>query len=191
MLGLQCATSEEWIRSVNADPAAVLSDHAHCEKKAAMMAVSLINRYPEKHALVVAMAELAQEEMGHFAQVVAMLHSRGYELAYDAGDNYVQQLRTLVRTHEPVKLLDSLIVGSLIEARSCERFALLADSVEDNELREFYRSLLESEARHRSEFLKLARLYFDRSEVDLRLKQLSALEAEIILSLQHHPTMHG
>jgi tRNA 2-(methylsulfanyl)-N6-isopentenyladenosine37 hydroxylase len=191
MLGLQCASSEEWIESVNRDPATVLADHAHCEKKAATMAISLLNRYPEKKELVRAMAELAQEEMGHFMQVVEKMDERGFDLTRDLGDGYVQQLHSQIRKQEPHRLLDSLIVSSLVEARSCERFSLLSEHCEDEDLKAFYRSLLESEARHRSEFLKLARLYYDRNDVDARLKEMSAFEADIVKSLQHAATMHG
>jgi tRNA 2-(methylsulfanyl)-N6-isopentenyladenosine37 hydroxylase len=191
MLGLRCASSEEWIQSVNQDPQAVLSDHAHCEKKAALMAISLINRYTHKPELVRAMAELAQEEMQHFAMVIDKLDERGYSLDYDAGDEYVQRLHSAMRKNEPHRLLDALIVASLVEARSCERFSLLSEHCTDDDLKTFYRSLLESEAKHRSEFLKLARLYYKREKVDARLKELSEIEAEIVMNLQNAATMHG
>lgn len=191
MLGLQCSTSEEWVAAVNRDPAMVLRDHAHCEKKAATMAISLLNRYPEKSGLVAAMAELAEEELGHFRKVIAKMTERGIELTPDRGDRYARQLHELIRRKEPQRLLDTLLVSSLIEARSCERFSLLSTSVTDPDLRGFYRSLLESEARHRTEFLSLARTYFDRGEVDARLDELEAAEAAIIRSLKHEPVMHG
>ena len=155
------------------------------------MAISLINRYPNKRELVHAMAELAQEEMGHFQQVLQKMDERGYALTYDAGDRYVQQLHELIRKQEPERLLDTLLVSSLVEARSCERFQLLSESAKDADLRSFYRSLLESEARHRTEFLQLARKYFERSVVDERLKVLSSREAQIVLQLQNTATMHG
>jgi tRNA-(ms[2]io[6]A)-hydroxylase len=191
MLGLQCSTSEEWIAAVNRNPATVLRDHAHCEKKAATMAISLLNRYPGKTDLVAAMAELAEEELGHFRMVIAKMTERGIDLTPDRGDHYARQLHDLIRKREPQRLLDTLLVSSLIEARSCERFSLLSASVEDADLRAFYRSLLESEARHRTEFLSLARTYFDRTEVDARLDELESAEASIIQSLTHEPVMHG
>lgn len=191
MLGLKCASSEEWIASVNRDPQAVLSDHAHCEKKAAAMAISYISKYSHKPELVRAMAELAQEEMSHFAMVLDKLDERGYSLTRDSGDEYVNHLRTSIRKNDPHRLLDLLIVSSLIEARSCERFSLLSEHCGDEDLKIFYRSLLESEAKHRSEFLRLARLYYERDLVDARLKELSEFEAEIVLSLQNAATMHG
>lgn len=191
MLGLQCSTSEEWIEAVNRDPASVLRDHAHCEKKAATMAISLLNRYPERSDLVRAMAELAQEEMGHFRLVVDKMTERGISLTADPGDRYAQQLHENIRRSEPYRLLDTLLVSSLIEARSCERFSLLSKSVRDEALRQFYRSLLESEARHRTEFLSLARKYFPHDEVARRLDELEAAEAKIILNMKHEPVMHG
>jgi tRNA-(ms[2]io[6]A)-hydroxylase len=191
MLGLQNATSEQWIEAANKDYASVLCDHAHCEKKAATMAISLLNRYPEKLELVEKMAELAEEEMGHFRLVLKEMSARGIGLTRDPGDSYAQQLHQNIRAQEPFRLLDMLIVCSLIEARSCERFQLLSKSVEDEGLRAFYRSLLESEARHRTVFLSLARLYFPHDSVSKRLDELEAAEAAIVSSLQSQPLMHG
>ena len=191
MLGLQNATSEQWIEAANRDSASVLCDHAHCEKKAATMAISLLNRYPEKTELVEQMAELAEEEMGHFRLVLKEMSARGISFKRDPGDRYAQQLHANIRTQEPFRLLDSLIVCSLIEARSCERFQLLSRSVEDEGLRAFYRSLLESEARHRTVFLALVRLYFPHDSVSKRLDELEDTEAAIVSSLQPSPVMHG
>jgi tRNA-(ms[2]io[6]A)-hydroxylase len=191
MLGLHNTTSEQWIEAANRDPASILVDHAHCEKKAATMAISLLNRYPEKSELVEQMAELAEEEMGHFRLVLKEMSARGIALTRDTGDRYAQQLHANIRTQEPFRLLDSLIVSSLIEARSCERFQLLSRSVEDGGLRAFYRSLLESEARHRTVFLALARLYFPHTEVTKRLDELEDAEASIVQGLQNEPVMHG
>ncbi|MEO6940913.1 MAG: tRNA-(ms[2]io[6]A)-hydroxylase [Candidatus Kapaibacterium sp.] len=191
MLGLQCATTEAWILAATLDPASLLIDHAHCEKKAAVMAISVLTRYPTKRKLVEEMANLAQEEMSHFAQVLDILYARGYTFGRDPGDTYVQALRIHIRKQEPGRLLDTLLVNSLIEARSCERFQLLANHVPDQELSEFYRSLLESEAGHRTMFLELAREYFPKKEVKTRLEELSAAEAAIITTLSCEPTMHG
>jgi tRNA 2-(methylsulfanyl)-N6-isopentenyladenosine37 hydroxylase len=191
MLGLLNSTSEEWIAAATNDPASVLIDHAHCEKKAATMAISLLNRYPAKGELVQAMAELAEEEMGHFRMVLAKMTERGVPLRPDTGDHYAQELHKHIRKQEPARLLDTLIVCSLIEARSCERFRLLSEHVEDEDLRTFYRSLLESEARHRSTFLELARRYFERDIVANRLDEFEALEAGVVASLSNAPVMHG
>ena len=191
MLGLQCSTNDEWLRSVNNDPASILRDHAHCEKKAATMAISLLNRYPEKTELVRKMAALAQEEMSHFQSVIEKMFEREITLTSDTGDRYAKELHEHIRKQEPYRLLDTLIVSSLIEARSCERFQLLSQHVDDDDLRQFYRSLLESEARHRTVFLSLARRYFTNENVQQRLDELESIEASIVSSLPNDPVMHG
>jgi len=191
MLGLQCETNKEWIARVAHDTTLLLPDHAHCEKKAAMMAISLLNRYPERKELVEEMSELAIEEMSHFRMVLKKMGDRGIDLTYDSGDLYAQALHEKIRKPEPQKLLDKLIVSSLIEARSCERFSLLSEYALDEDLREFYSSLLASEARHRNTFLKLARLYFSVKEVDERLEEFEGFEAELVAGLTSEPVMHG
>lgn len=191
MLGLNNETSAEWLEAARCDPASVLIDHAHCEKKAATMAISLLNRYPEKSELVERMAELAEEEMGHFRMVLQKMGERGIMLGRDTGDSYAHALHDSIRTREPERLLDRLIVSSLIEARSCERFKLLSESAIDDDLRLFYRSLLESEARHRTVFLSLARMYFDPNAVATRLDEFEAIEANIVANLANKPVMHG
>jgi tRNA-(ms[2]io[6]A)-hydroxylase len=191
MLGLQCESNSEWIARVKSDAAVLLSDHAHCEKKAALVAISLLNRYPERAELVSAMADLALEEMSHFKLVLKKLSERGISLSRDDGDNYAAALTEQARKQEPGKFLDRLIVASLIEARSCERFQLLADNVDDADLKEFYTSLLASEARHRNLFLKLARMYFTDQEVSSRLTELEHLEATLTRALPSEAAMHG
>ena len=191
MLGLKAPSSGAWLDAAREDTASILRDHAHCEKKAATMAISLLNRYPEKSELVDEMAELAEEEMGHFRMVLAKMTERGISLNRDPGDRYAQQLHEHARKQEPERLLDALIVSSLIEARSCERFKLLSEQVDDPDLRLFYRSLLESEARHRTTFLSLARKYFPANVVSERLGEFEAIEAEIVTRLENQPVMHG
>jgi tRNA-(ms[2]io[6]A)-hydroxylase len=191
MLGLQCETNTEWIVRVAHDVSVLLPDHAHCEKKAAMMAISLLNRYPERQELVEEMSELAIEEMSHFRMVLKKMHDRDIRLTYDTGDAYAQALHEKIRKQEPHKLLDKLIVSSLIEARSCERFSLLSEHAADEDLREFFKSLLASEARHRNTFLKLAKSYFPVHEVENRLQEFQLFEAELVVSLPSEPVMHG
>jgi tRNA-(ms[2]io[6]A)-hydroxylase len=191
MLGLQCETNVEWIKRVSKDSAVLLADHAHCEKKAATMAISLLNSYPDRKELVDEMSGLAIEEMSHFRMVLKKMDERKLSLTYDRGDSYAQALHLEIRKQEPQKFLDKLIVASLIEARSCERFQLLSESAGDKDLREFYRSLLASEARHRNTFLKLARLYFPNDEVTARLKEFEKFEADLVSSLSSEPVMHG
>lgn len=191
MLGLRQETNEEWIQRVSQKVDILLPDHAHCEKKAASMAISLLNSYPSHKELVEEMSELAIEEMSHFRMVLKKMDERNIALTRDPGDKYAQLLHTMIRKPEPQKFLDKLIVASLIEARSCERFQLLSEHVPDPGLREFYRSLLASEARHRNTFLKLARIYFPASEVQSRLEEFETFEGELIAELPSEPVMHG
>ncbi|HYM20846.1 MAG TPA: tRNA-(ms[2]io[6]A)-hydroxylase [Candidatus Kapabacteria bacterium] len=191
MLGLKCESNSEWITRVKHDAALLLSDHAHCEKKAALTAISLLNRYPERTELVSAMTDLAIEEMSHFKMVLKKMSDRSVALVRDNGDDYAARLNEFVRKEEPKKMLDRLIVASLIEARSCERFALLASNVNDDDLKEFYTSLLASEARHRNLFLILARRYFPEQEVSSRLGELEETEAALTRALPSAETIHG
>lgn len=191
MLGLHCETNREWVERVAESPALLLADHAHCEKKAATMAISLLNSYPDRKELVDEMSELAIEEMSHFRMVLKKMDARDLRLTYDRGDAYAQALHGEICKQEPKKFLDKLIVASLIEARSCERFLLLSESTIEEDLRSFYRSLLASEARHRNTFLKLARLYFPGDEVATRLKEFERFEAQLVTSLPSEPVMHG
>ncbi|MEI8135265.1 MAG: tRNA-(ms[2]io[6]A)-hydroxylase [bacterium] len=191
MLGLKCESNAEWIARVSANPAVLLPDHAHCEKKAALNAIGFINRYPEKMELVSEMSELAEEEITHFRMVVKLMTERDIPLTFDQGDPYAQALHSMIRKTEPEKLLDKLIVSSLIEARSCERFSILSEHASDEELRIFYKSLLASEARHRNTFLNLARLYYKDDIVTPRLDAYVEFEASIVSSLTSGPTIHG
>ncbi len=191
MLGLQCESNAEWIDRVKGDTSLLLADHAHCEKKAATMAISLLNRYPDRRELVDAMSDLAIEEMSHFKMATRKLAERDLPLLRDPGDPYAQALTEHIRKQEPARFLDRLIVCSLIEARSCERFRLLSEHAEDEDLRSFYASLLASEAWHRNLFLKLARSYFPEGDVETRLAELQQTEALLVRSLPSEPTMHG
>jgi len=191
MLGLRCETNKEWLERVVDHADLLLVDHAHCEKKAATMAISLLNSYPDRKELVDEMSELAIEEMSHFRMVLKKMAARNIGFSHDRGDNYAQRLHSEIRKQEPGKFLDKLLVASLIEARSCERFQLLSESAADEDLREFYRSLLASEARHRNGFLRLARLYFPHEEVTLRLSEFETFEANLVSSLSSEPVMHG
>jgi len=191
MLCLKVPSQESWIEAAGNDLDNVLLDHAHCEKKAAVNAMALVSRYPERETLVREMIALAREEMEHFAMVYEFIKRRGGELRRDPGDRYAQALHKEVRPHEPERMLDLLLVAALIEARSCERFSILSRHVPDEELREFYRSLLASEAGHYRTFCDIAREYFPEEDVRTRLEALTEREAEIVLSLASEPMMHG
>lgn len=152
---LLCGTPAAWIEAALQHPAQLLIDHANCEKKAAATAMHLMYRYVEYPALLEKMSQLAREELRHFEQVVRLM--RGREIAYTqlGPSRYASSLREHVRSQDPARLVDILIVGAFVEARSCERFAELAPHL-DTELRKFYVSLLRSEARHFEDYLQLA-----------------------------------
>jgi tRNA-(ms[2]io[6]A)-hydroxylase len=191
MLCLTTPSNPAWVEVANANLDRILIDHAHCEKKAAAFALAMINRYPERTQLVKEMIDLAQEEMEHFATVVDILDKRGVALTHDAGNEYAKQLHAAMRTHEPERLLDALIVGAFIEARSCERFSLLSEHASDPELKELYRSLLASEAGHYRAYTDIARMYFPVEDVRQRLHEYAEIEAGIVRRLTNQPTMHG
>jgi tRNA-(ms[2]io[6]A)-hydroxylase len=186
---LSSRTRPEWVDAALSDLDALLSDHAHCEKKAAASALALIAGYPEKDELVRRMGALAIEEMQHFRSVHERLRARGLSLGRDRGDPYAQRLFRLARSDRG-RLTDRLLILGLIEARSHERLALLGQHVPDADLASFYRKLAEAEERHAESFVELARLYDDPSEVSRRLLALSLAEAEIVASLPLEPRVH-
>jgi tRNA-(ms[2]io[6]A)-hydroxylase len=191
MLCLECESNPEWIGVANEHLIDILIDHAHCEKKAAAFALAMINRYPERTRLVKDMIDLAKEELDHFELVVKELESRGVALTHDAGNRYAQMLHENIRKSEPHRLLDSLIVGAFIEARSCERFSLLSEHATTEDMRTLYKGLLASEAGHYRAYTDIAREYFPVDEVRQRLKEFGQIEAAIIRSMTNQPTMHG
>jgi tRNA 2-(methylsulfanyl)-N6-isopentenyladenosine37 hydroxylase len=189
---LRCATRPEWVRHAIANPASLLVDQAHCEKKAAASALSLAARYSDRTGLVDAMIALAKQEIEHFDRVWGLLKRRGIALGQDPGDGYVKALRAEVRASaEPMRLLDILLVSGLIEARSGERFGLMAAAVPDGELRALYTDLATCEAGHYRVFTGLADSYFPAAEVEARLDQLLDREAAIVGALASEPAMHG
>jgi len=191
MLCLECESNPEWIGVANDHLIEILIDHVHCEKKAAAFALAMINRYPERTRLVKDMIDLAKEELEHFELVVKELESRGVALTHDSGNRYAQLLHENIRKGEPHRLLDSLIVGAFIEARSCERFSLLSEHATTEDMRMLYKGLLASEAGHYRAYTDIAREYFPVDEVRQRLKEFGRIEAEIIRSMTNQPTMHG
>lgn len=155
---LACATPARWIENALAHESVMLIDHAHCEKKAAMTALNLINHYPYDHELVQKMSKLAREELRHLEQVLKFIRQRGLTFVNMSASRYASGLRQYVRKLDPERLADMLIIGAFIEARSCERFAALAPHL-DQDLGDFYGSLLKSESRHYQDYLKLAAKY--------------------------------
>ena len=180
---LPCVTPDAWVNEAlqPQHEATLLIDHANCEKKAAATALSLMHRYVEQAGLLDKMSRLAREELRHFEQVLRLMRSRDIVYAPLSASRYAQGLHKGVRKQEPGRLVDTLIVGALIEARSCERFARLAPSLAP-ELQDFYQSLLKSEARHFNDYLTLARPLCDAQTFDQRLTYFRGLEADLIQS---------
>ena len=180
---LETRTPESWIREACGRLPELLHDHANCELKAASTALGFIYRYPEKAALAHRMSRLAREELRHFEQVRKILSERDVPFEHLSASRYAGTLRKAVRQEEPERLLDMLIVGALIEARSCERFAALVPHLPED-LARFYAGLLASEARHFEHYLDFARQEcpVDAAEFDRRLEELKVLEAELIES---------
>jgi tRNA-(ms[2]io[6]A)-hydroxylase len=190
MLGLAAPSSPEWLARALAHLDQVLIDHAHCEKKAASTAVSLLFRYPDRAAMLPVLSALAREELAHFEQVLALLAKRGIAYGRLKPSPYATELLTAVRSQEPERLVDTLLCLSLIEARSCERMKLLAEAVADAELAAFYRGLLASEARHHQSYVGLAIDVLPEAVVRVRLAELAAHEAAVIAAAPALPRMH-
>ena len=191
MLSLKTDTSERWLAQVDNHLDEILIDHAHCEKKAAGCAMNLIFAYVENQELCRDLTEIVNEELEHFNLVLDLLDRRNIPFRRLKPSNYGRQLNDLVRKFEPDRGIDRLLVAGLIEARSCERFDLLRRHVQDAELADFYDSLFESEARHHSTYVRLAKNFGDEQTVHDRLHQLSEKESEIILRGDALPRMHS
>ena len=193
MLGLKLPTDPRWVNIVEKNIDDILTDHAFCEQKAASTAISLIVGFPEYTELVNEMTALVREEMGHFKMVHDLIIARGQTLGRDRKDDYVIALLSFFpkggsRTSQ---LVHRLLIAALIEARSCERFRLLSEELEDADLREFYKKLMISEAGHYTMFLKFARQYGDRKEVDEKWESLLVFEAQIMKDLGNQQLIHG
>lgn len=169
----------------------VLLDHSHCERKAAGVALNLMFRYPSNTKMVRSLTAIAQEELEHFEQVNQILENRGIALAPLAASPYGAGLKAQVRPTEPDRLLDSLLISGLIEARSHERLGLLATHLPDPQLAKFYRSLMASEARHYGIYWVLATTYCDRETVNRRLEELAIVESNLLSTLHPEPRIHS
>ena len=187
---LPCNTPQLWIENALNNPELLLIDHANCEKKAASTALNLMYRYVDNFDLLNKMSRLAREELRHFEQVIAIMKRRNIEYRQITASRYAVKLREAVRPNDPHKLVDILIVGALIEARSCERFARLAPFL-DEELEKFYLSLLKSEGRHFKDYLKLAETVASQQEVSERLDVFLAIEKQLIESPDNEFRFHS
>lgn len=194
MLGLKLPTDPRWADIAQKNIEEILIDHAYCEQKAASTAISLIVTYPEYSELVTAMTALAKEEMSHFKMVHDKILERGFKLGWDRKDEYVLKLRDFFPKggSRATQLVHRLLIAGLIEARSCERFRLLSEELEDKELAEFYRNLMVSEANHYTMFLKFARKFGENREiVDKKWQDLLDFEAEVMKDLGRKESIHG
>jgi tRNA-(ms[2]io[6]A)-hydroxylase len=195
---LLCETPQAWIDNAISDIPLLLIDHANCEKKAASTALNLMYRYVDNYELLNKMSRLAREELRHFEQVIAIMKKRGISYPQIEAARYAGELRKHARTSEPGKLIDTLIIGAIIEARSCERFAKLAPYL-DEELQAFYLSLLKSEARHYQDYLALAKKAVGTKQtkkgkeenIDHRVKELLEVEQTLILSQDREFRFHS
>lgn len=173
-----------------ADFDSFLQDHAAAEKKASGMAISMLSHYPDRMALVAAMADLAVEELTHYREVVKWIHRRGQVTTADRKDDYIAAFRQFIRRGREVYLLDRLLTASIIEARGAERFALVAGALDPGPLQRFYQSIARSEERHFELFLDLARTYIDHDSVAARWDELLDIEADIAARQPLRPALH-
>ena len=177
---LYCSTPQAWIDAVAADLPTLLIDHANCEKKAASTALNLIFRYVDKPELSMKLSKLAREELRHFEQVLTLLQKRNIDFEHVSASRYAAELRKGVRTSEPHRLVDMMIVSAIVEARSCERFEAVIP-VLDEELAQFYTSLLKSEARHFQVYLNFAKKY-SPDDIQPRVDFFLARDRELVES---------
>ena len=187
---LPCPTPDAWIDWALQNPSIMLVDHANCEKKAASTALNMLYRYVDKDQLLHKLSRLAREELRHFEQVIAIMRKRDIAYQQLSAARYAAGLRLEVRGNEPGRLVDTLVVGAIIEARSCERVAALAPKL-DAELSAFYLSLLKSEARHFKDYLGLAVAASSQAEVDGRLAVFLPLERELVESVDEEFRFHS
>lgn len=191
MLHLHSESPDRWLGQVRNNLNDVLIDHAHCEQKAASTAMNLMFEYVEYQEVCDAMSEIIAEELEHFHMVLGILRQRSIRFRKMKPGTYGRRLKDLVRRNEPEKAVDRMLIAGLIEARSCERFVLLRDHLQDEELSEFYGSLYESEARHHTTYVRLACLFASRPDVEVRLDELARFEAEIIAEGCELPRVHS
>jgi tRNA-(ms[2]io[6]A)-hydroxylase len=178
---LPCPTPTAWLNWALENPDIMLVDHANCEKKAASSALNMLYRYVDHEPLLHKLSRLAREELRHFEQVIGIMKRRHIPYIQLSAARYAGGLRDCARRNEPGRLVDTLVIGAIIEARSCERFAALAPLL-DEELGQFYLSLLKSEARHFQDYLKLAEAFAGEGEVEERLTEILPVERELIES---------
>ncbi len=193
MLGLKMPTDPRWVNIVEKNLEEILTDHAWCEQKAATNAISLIVKNPGRTELVDELMIIAKEELEHFEAVHQKIKERGLELGAERRDEYVRDLSAFIKSGgtPEEQLVNNLLLAAMIEARSCERFRILSEEMEDEDLKVFYRELMESEANHYTVFLSFARKYGGREKVDERWETFLQFEADLMKKYGKKETMHG
>lgn len=191
MLNLHAPTPERWLPQVTARLDELLIDHAHCEKKAAGVAMNLIFTYVEDVEVCRVLSEIVQEELEHFRLVLDLLERRGIAFRRLRPSRYGEKLSLLASKEEPLRAADRMLIAALIEARSCERFGLLRDRLDDRELAAFFGGLFESEARHHATYVRLAKRFVSEEVVRERLAELARREAEIVSEGEGLARMHS
>jgi tRNA 2-(methylsulfanyl)-N6-isopentenyladenosine37 hydroxylase len=193
MLGLKLPTDPRWVNIVESNLEEILSDHAWCEQKAASNAITIITYNPELTDLVADLLALVKEEISHFEQVFEIIKARGYTLGRERKDSYVNELYQFMQKggSRNASFVDRMLFSALIEARSCERFKVLSENIDDAELSKFYYELMVSEAGHYTTFLTYARKYGKEVDVDKRWKEWLAYEAKVIANYGKKETVHG
>lgn len=186
MLGLQLPTDPRWVDLAGKSMKEILTDHAYCEQKAASTCISLIQQYPEKEELVDKLAPIVTEEWGHFRMVFREMQRRGLALGRQRKDEYVNKLMAAQKRSgdREENLLERLLMAALIEARSCERFRILSEGLDEAQMKEFYHHFMVSEAGHYRLFIDLAKTYFPEERVNKRWKEWLAYEAMVMKELE-------
>jgi tRNA-(ms[2]io[6]A)-hydroxylase len=193
MLGLKLPTDPRWVNIVEKNLEEILTDHAWCEQKAASNAITIITYNPELTDLVDDLLALVKEELSHFEQVFNIIKERGYTLGRERKDSYVNELYQFMQKggSRNASFVDRMLFSAMIEARSCERFKVLSENIEDKELAKFYYDLMASEASHYTTFISYARKYGTEVDVDKRWKEWLEHEAKVIANYGKQETVHG
>lgn len=196
MLGLKMATDPRWVNIVEKNLEEILVDHAFCEQKAASNAISMIVQYPQYPDLVSTMVEICKEELEHFDMVHKKILDRGLTMGFERKDPYVKDLNTYLKgnldnSSRESYFVNQMLFAAMIEARSCERFKILSEQLKDTDLREFYRMLMKSEARHFMTFLKFAKKYSKSIDVDKRWQTFLDFEAGLMEKYGKEQSVHG
>ena len=189
-IDLAVATDPNWVNVILDNFDEFLPDHANCERKASALAMSMVVKYPDREQIIPSLIVLAQEELEHFRQVYALMRTRGLSLTKDLQDPYVNALIALMRSGREERFIDRMLISSVIECRGAERFKLIADALEDPELKVFYRDLWAAETKHGHQFVDMALRCVPAETVYPRLNELMANEAEIISTLEWRASLH-